>query len=367
MYLRRVKIRSYEKGLHFKDKEFKKLLSKGTYWVFDPSWKTRINVVSMREPWFTHKDLDLIISSGQLEGAAKVLELTDTERGLVWIDNRFEKLLVPGQYVLWEGLKKLKIETVDINEATFLHKDIKTIAEADSAKNELITYTVDEGFVGMLFLDGNMSKTLTPGKHVFWRKSADVKILHVDLRESVLDVSGQEIITKDKVTLRLNGLTTYKVIEPEKAVTVVENYIQSLYRETQLALRAIVGTWEIDTLLADKDTLATKVRDILERRVSSLGLKIVGFGVRDIILPGDMKELLNKVVESRKAAEANLITRREETAAMRSQANTAKILESNPTLMRLRELELLEKVAASSKLKIICGDGPLTDNVVKLI
>ena len=70
-------------------------------------------------------------------------------------------------------------------------------------------------------------------------------------------------------------------------------------------------------------------------------------GIRDVILPGDMKELLNKVTEAKNAAEANLIARREETAAMRSQANTAKLLEDNPTLMRLRELEVLERVAAS--------------------
>ena len=83
----------------------------------------------------------------------------------------------------------------------------------------------------------------------------------------------------------------------------------------------------------------------------------MSLGIRDVILPGEMKDLMNKVTEAKKAAEATLITRREETAAMRSQANTAKILESSPTLMRLRELEMLEKVAEKANLKVVLGEG----------
>jgi hypothetical protein len=98
-----------------------------------------------------------------------------------------------------------------------------------------------------------------------------------------------------------------------------------------------------------------------------LGLSIVSVGVRDIILPGEMKDLMNKVTEAKKAAEANLIVRREETAAMRSQANTAKVLADNPTLMRLRELEVLEKVATSGKLSVVLGEKGLADRVVNLL
>jgi hypothetical protein len=105
----------------------------------------------------------------------------------------------------------------------------------------------------------------------------------------------------------------------------------------------------------------------LRRRVLALGLEVATAGIRDIILPGEMKDLLNKVTEARKAAEANLIVRREETAAMRSQANTAKLLQDNPTLMRLRELEVLEKVAASAKLNVVLGDKGLTERVVNVL
>ncbi len=109
------------------------------------------------------------------------------------------------------------------------------------------------------------------------------------------------------------------------------------------------------------------VRNLALHRDLALGLEVVKAGIRDLILPGEMKELLNKVTEAKKAAEANLITRREETAAIRSQANTAKLLQENPTLMRLRELEILEKIAASSDLKIVLGDKGLTERMVNLL
>ena len=162
-------------------------------------------------------------------------------------------------------------------------------------------------------------------------------------------------------------MVTFKVTDPVIAVSSVDNYEQSLYREVQLALRAAVGTAELDLLLADKASLADQVRGALSNRAKEFGVQIVGFGIRDIILPGEMKELLNKVVESKKVSEANLITRREETAAMRSQANTARLLADNPTLMRLRELEVLEKVATSSNLSVVCGEAGISEKVMKLI
>src|SRR5207248_6944208 len=140
-----------------------------------------------------------------------------------------------------------------------------------------------------------------------------------------------------------------------------------LYREAQLALRAVVGGRELDTFLTDKDAVANELAAVVRPRCRALGLELVSVGIRDVILPGEMKDLMNKVTEAKKAAEANLIVRREETAAMRSQANTAKLLQDNPTLMRLRELEVLERVAASAKLNVVLGDKGLTERVVNVL
>ena len=142
---------------------------------------------------------------------------------------------------------------------------------------------------------------------------------------------------------------------------------QALYREAQLVLRAVVGARDLDAFLADKEGVARDLESALAGRARQIGLEVASVGVRDIILPGDMKDLMNKVTEAKKAAEANLIVRREETAAMRSQANTAKLLEGSPTLMRLRELEVLEKIASAGRLNIGLGEKGLADRVVNLL
>jgi len=367
MYLGRVTVRSYERGLLFKDGEFKEILPEGKHWCFDISGKTIVDVVSIRSPMLIHDDLDLIIHSGLLPGDARILELSDTERGLLWADNRFAGILGPGQHVIWEGFNDVRIEVVDTASVKLRHPKLQTILDSESALHELTPYRIDEGAVGILFVDGVMTDLLEPGCHAFWQKAGRIKVLQIDKSETTLDISGQEILSKDKVSLRLNSLITFKVTDPAKAICDVEDYKQSLYRETQLALRAAIGTRDIDALLADKDSLVDSVKNTVSSRAVAFGLAVVGFGIRDIILPGDMKELLNKVVEAKKVAEANLITRREETAALRSQANTAKLLTDSPGLMRLKELELLEKIAVSSNLNILCGDSGLKDSLIKLI
>ncbi len=198
-------------------------------------------------------------------------------------------------------------------------------------------------------------------------RAAKARILDVDLREQVVDVAGQEIMTADKVTLRLNALVAYRVTDPVRSVMEVDSAAQALYRSAQLALREAVGAKDLDTLLVSKDALASELSERIRSRAAELGIAIVNAGVRDIILPGDMKDLMNKVTEAKKAAEASLITRREETASMRMQANTAKILESNPTLMKLKELEVLEKVADKANLTVLLGDEGLASKVVKLL
>jgi regulator of protease activity HflC (stomatin/prohibitin superfamily) len=183
----------------------------------------------------------------------------------------------------------------------------------------------------------------------------------------VLDVSGQELMTADKVTLRLNAVVAYRVVDAVRALTQVEDYAQALYRESQLALRSVIGTAELDVFLSDKQQVARELANRIRDRANAFGLEVVAFGIRDLILPGEMKAILNRVTEAKKVAEADLITRREETAAMRSQANTARIFESNPALMRLRELEVLEKVADKANLNVVLGEKGLADRIVKLV
>jgi regulator of protease activity HflC (stomatin/prohibitin superfamily) len=249
----------------------------------------------------------------------------------------------------------------------FQHGDLKAIVRSPYAAQVLVICAVERNHVGVSFQDGDYVETLAPGQYAFWKNVANSKVVEVDMREQALDVAGQEIMTADKVTLRMNALVTYRITDARKAVMTADGAKQSLYREAQLALRAVVGTRDLDSFLTDKDAVTSEFEEQVRQRAADLGLEIVSVGVRNVILPGDMKDLMNKVTEAKKMAEANLISRREETAAMRSQANTAKLLVDNPTLMRLRELEVLERVATTGNLNVVLGEKGLADRVVNLL
>lgn len=367
MRMSTVLVRSFERGLLFENGEFKRLLPPGRHRVFTPFAESRVDVVSLRDPWLKHPDLDLLISAGVLRELATVIDLRDHQRGLVWLDGRFCCVLGPGRYAYWQGFREVRIETVDATPVRFEHPEQGVIMNAAHTDLYLEKCLIAEGFTGLYMKDGQYVETLAPGRYAFWRNVAQVSVTPVDLREQVLEVSGQELMTADKVTLRLNALVTYRVADPLKAANAANDVKQALYREVQLALRGVVGLRSIDSLLEEKDGVGQELDALVRRRAGDFGLAIETVGIRDVILPGDMRDLLNKVTEAKKAAEANLITRREETAAMRSQANTAKLMENNPTLMRLRELEALEKVADKGKLQVVLGEKGLADRVVNAI
>ena len=365
--VRRIKVREHERGLVFRENSFEGVLRPGVHWLWDPLLRLRIDRLSVRDVWIQHPELDLIARSRELRLEARVVDLKDHERAIVRVDGRIEAVLKPGLYGLWTVFHAVEVEIVDARGALFEHADLAAILALRGASVLLETVAVEAGEVGLFLRNGRHEATLAPGVYGLWKGVARAKVVTVELREQVMDVAGQEIMTADKVTLRLNAVVTYKVADPLVAVTTVEDYGQALYREAQLVLRAGIGARELDALLGEKDAVARELDDALRERVAAIGLEVVSLGIRDIVLPGEMKELMNKVTEARKAAEAALITRREETAAMRSQANTAKILETNPVLMRLRELEVLEKVADKAKLSVVLGEGGLTERVVKLL
>jgi len=314
-----------------------------------------------------HEKLDVIVKSGALADRAVVLDLKDYERALMWIEGRFSHILPPGLYAYWTKLRNVRVEVIDARRVRFEHSDLRVIMRSPMVDRVLEIGTVEPHHVGVLFIDGEFVETLSPGRYAFWKNLATVKFVQEDMREAMFDVAGQDIMTADKVTLRMNAVATYRVVDARQSVSVADDVRQALYREVQLVLRAVVGARELDSFLTDKDNVASELTEIVRPRAKSLGLELISIGIRDIILPGEMKELMNKVTEAKKAAEANLIVRREETAAMRSQVNTAKLLQDNPTLMRLRELEVLEKIATTSKLSVVLGEKGLADRVVNLL
>lgn len=199
---------------------------------------------------------------------------------------------------------------------------------------------------GLRFRNGRFVEVLEPGRYRLARIFAKEEIRKVDLRLRTMILQGQEMLTLDKVTIRVTMLAKLRVADPVAAILKVDDYVAQLYGDVQLALRDAVGALELEAAIGQKGRLGEQVVLAAKEKALAYGVELADAGVRDVILPGEMKAILNQVMEARKKAEASLIMRREEVAATRSLANTAEILAKNPVLMKLKELEALEKVAA---------------------
>ncbi|HRX83877.1 MAG TPA: slipin family protein [Phycisphaerae bacterium] len=364
--LNSILIRDHERGLRFRDGNFVRLLGPGRYRTWRPL-RDRIEVHSTLQSRFNHELLDVLVQNAELRAALTVVELSDHQRALLWKDDRLAEILGPGRHAFWRTPYELTVEIFDVDAFGLEHPRVESILAHPAAPRFLQGIDVDAHEEGLLFRDGRLVRRVPHGRYVYWKGAGRVTFKAIDLREQQLDVAGQEIMTRDKVTLRVNLLVAYRVVDTTLAVTAVSDHAQTLYREAQLALRAAVGTRLLDALLADKEAVGGEVLQALTRRAGEFGVEVRSVGLRDIILPGEMKSILNRVIEAEKEAQANLIRRREETAAARSQANTAKLLAENPTLARMKELETLAEILAGAKTTFVLGAGDLTGQVRSLV
>lgn len=292
------------------------------------------------------------------------LELTDTQIAIVRRSSAIVSAYAPSSntLVMLDQATRVEIlETADLNVPSILAKNAK-----GTALENFIEYAlVPEYHQGALFLDGKLERPLDVGIHAFWKIGRSVRVAATDLRLQNLEVSGQEILTKDKVALRINLTAGYRVLEPLLAFAQLSDFVAFLYKELQFALRSVIGTKTLDTLLEEKTALDTDIASIVRAKLEGLGMQLESVGVKDIILPGEMKTILAKVVEAEKQAQANLIRRREETAATRNLLNTAKVMEDNPVALRLKELEALERIIEKVQTLTVTNglDGVLNDLV----
>jgi regulator of protease activity HflC (stomatin/prohibitin superfamily) len=301
-----------------------------------------------------------------------IVELCDREVGLVFKNGKISGVLAPGKRQLyWRGPVEVRVEKQDIGKEFEVAKNLaKILVRAKQPLAAQVTEAVSavevpDTAVGLLIVDGEFTKVLEPGLHAFWKFHRSLKTELVDRRVQAMEVAGQEILTRDKVSLRVNLTALWQVLDVVKARTALTNFVDYVYKELQFALREAVGTRTLDELLGQKGALDREIADVVRSTVEEHGLAVRSVGVKDVILPGEMKTILNQVVEAEKVAQANLIKRREETAATRSLLNTARLMDENPTLLRLKELETLEKVTEKiDKLTVFGGlDGVLKDVV----
>ena len=286
-----------------------------------------------------------------VEGYCVVADLSETEAGALYMDGILQEILPPSTRRLYwrveDDLTLVRMNTQQVQVQTEVMNAVLQPRRKGAVKGRdaILTVQVPAWHVGVLKIDGETQALLPPGLTAYWKINHLVDAEVVDTRLQVLEVSGQEILTKDKVNLRINLAANWRYSDVLLAFSQLTKPIDHLYRELQFALREAVGTRTLDELLEDKQVIDDVVSEQVKSRMLPFGMEIASLGVKDIVLPGDMKNILAQLVEAEKSAQANVIRRREETAATRSLLNTAKVMENNPVALRLKELETLERVA----------------------
>ncbi|MEM1448391.1 MAG: slipin family protein [Planctomycetota bacterium] len=365
--MQRIRVRKFDLALRFQNGDFVDILRPGVYYGLGRFLRgDRIVVVDRRETHFEHDQLDVLVRDPELRNELEVVDLVDDERAFVWKQGRLEAILGPGLHAYWKEPFQVQVEVHRVTPGRFLHDRMDAILAHASAARHFRAVRAGEHEHVVFYRDGERIDDAATGVRVFWRGPGEVTWKTIRTREQVADVGGQEIMTADKVSLRVNLLVTYRIVDPLLALETVEDPDQTLYREAQLALRAAVGTRTLDQLLAEKDAVGDEVRAAAAARAETFGVAVRSVGLRDVILPGEMKTILNRVIEAEKRAEANLIQRREETAAARSQANTARLLASNPALVRMKELEALQDILRGARATFHFTSGDLVDQVRSL-
>ncbi|MBP6748542.1 MAG: slipin family protein [Xanthomonadaceae bacterium] len=362
---KRVVIGDGERGLVYRDRRFERALDPGVYKFNDPFGRLEIAVHNVAKPEYAGNDVDTLISAlgDKLDAHFVLGDVGTDEVGLVSKSGKLEDLLLPGtRRLYWRAPVRVEIERLTLPQDLEVRADVaKRLRQLGALARVAAVADVPSEFVGLLFVDGRFVRTLDPGSYAFWNFQKNVTIDTVDLRVQAVEVAGQELLTRDKVSLRVNLAASVRVVDAVASRTKVAKSGEQVYRELQYGLRKAVSAKTLDELLGDKASLDGDIFGYVRGKAEAFGVEVLGVGVKDVILPGEMREILNGVVQAEKSAQANVIRRREEANAARSLLNTAKLIDESPVLMRLKELEALEKIVEKiDKLTVFGGlDGVL--------
>jgi regulator of protease activity HflC (stomatin/prohibitin superfamily) len=364
--LRRVLVGDQNRVLLIRKGRFAGILEPGEYWIFGAGVET---VTFNVNDWVFENAWAAYIVKEQAELAARmftIVETGDSHVALVFHDGKLARVLGPGKRALyWRGPVSITSEVIDVTADPEVSKAL--VAAVQRLAQSLIVYaTVEEGKTGLLAIDGRFVRALGAGVYAFWNVGISPRVEMVDLRLQAIEIPSQEILTRDKVSIRVNVWAEFQVVDALQAKQSVKDYAEHLYRALQLAVRQTLGRRTLEEILAEKVDIDEKVAADVRQEMASFGVRVGAIALKDVILPGEMREILNQVVTAEKQAQANLIRRREETAATRSLLNTAKLMEDNPLLVRLKELETLEKIAEKVEKITVGGFDALLSDLVTI-
>jgi regulator of protease activity HflC (stomatin/prohibitin superfamily) len=355
-----VTVKDGERALLSRNGRLERVLEPGRYRLFDPLRALKAQVLNVVRAEFP-ADRYAVLRAARPDLADALFEAVETkanEIAIVSLDGRPVHLMTPWQIrVYWKVATRIDVERIDV--ADDVRVDARHLSMIERNRPTIVTEAVVENHeAGLLFVEGRLVERLAPGRHAFWVANRKIEVKRLDLRPQAIEVTAQEMLTRDRIALRVTLTAFRRIVDAERVVATVPDVDAWLYRLVQFAIREAVAGRTLDEVLSAKAALDAELRDYVRARVADSGVEVTELGVKDVILPGEIRELVNKVVEAERLAKANLIRRQEETAATRSLLNTAKLMEENPLLLRLKELESLERLVEKvGRIDLHAGEG----------
>ena len=179
------------------------------------------------------------------------------------------------------------------------------------------------------------------------------QMVRVDLRTITLNVPPQEVITKDNVTVRVNAVAYFRVLDPNKAITEVENYLLATSQISQTTLRSVLGKAELDALLAERERLNLELQQIIDEQTEPWGVKVSTVEVKDVELPVDMQKAIARQAEAERERRAKVIAADGEFQAAEKLSSAANIMSLNPATLQLRYLQTLVEIGVNNSSTIV--------------
>ena len=365
-----VTVSENERVLVLKGGRFMDILRPGRHVVAGRPSTVEIRTFSLLRPEFVSDYTDALVRERPDLAREHLTEVRtgEAEVAVIFRDARLYAIQGPdGRSVFLTDAGPFEVERFDVTETLEVPKALGQRLGRLATSEHVKRFNVADTQKGLLYVDGVFEHVLEPGAYAFFDVGRPVNVRTVDVRRQAIDVGGQEMLTKDRVTIRVNVTAEYRVTDPVKAVTTVADFEEALYRALQFAFRKSLGTKTLDEILGNKVSVDAEAAEAVRGEMAKIGIEVGEIAVKDVILPGEMRDILNQVVAAEKEAQANNIRRREETAATRSLLNTAKVMQENPIMLRLKELEALETISGRvGYLTVHNGTQGLLEDLVKL-
>lgn len=336
-------INEQECGYLLKNGIFKKLLTAGKY-RFLKELGYEVKIVPMTGQVKTC-DIPVEILMKNTEFASRVIraEIPDECIAIHFLNKAYKDVITGQEALYWNVYESNEFQLINITESDMekvLPRMYMDLMPARLYKKLMIK----DGEIGLLYIDNRFEKRLEQGSYYFWNYGAEVTCKIFNMKIQQLDISGQEILTADKVGIRLNVICNYRITNPEKLVQMIEGVSAQLYTYAQLVIRQYVGRFRLDELLDQKEDIGQYIWERMKEKQEEYCVEVINAGIKDIILPGEIRDIMNTVLVAEKKAQANVIMRREEVASTRSLLNTARLMDENQTLLKLKEMEYLERI-----------------------